>query len=367
MEPALDRNLALSLAGFVLFVMANAFPVLTIELQGQVQRTTLLGTVTALQDAGAPWLALTVMLTCVVMPLLQLLGITWVILPFVLGGRPWKGALVLRMVRTFRSWSMLEVLMLGVLVTYAKLGKMGVIMIGPALYSLGALMVVLAGLNSGLDLGDLWERLGGRQEPLPPDQAHVTCHACHLVAPEGQHHCLRCGAALHRRKRDSLARTWALLVSAVILYIPANLLPVMRVTSLGKEQADTILSGVLFFLKEGSWYLALVIFFASIVVPLAKLATLAFLLVSIHRKSRWRPADRTRLYLLTELVGRWSMVDIYVVALMVALVELGSLATIVPGPGATAFAGVVVITLFAAESFDPRLIWDAMENPRERP
>ena len=110
-----------------------------------------------------------------------------------------------------------------------------------------------------------------------------------------------------------------------------------------------------------------VIFFASIVVPLAKLATLAFLLVSIHRKSRWRPADRTRLYLLTELVGRWSMVDIYVVALMVALVELGSLATIVPGPGATAFAGVVVITLFAAESFDPRLIWDAMENPRERP
>jgi paraquat-inducible protein A len=139
----------------------------------------------------------------------------------------------------------------------------------------------------------------------------------------------------------------------------------MKVTSLGKAQSDTIMSGVIYFIETGSWYLALLIFFASVVVPVLKIIVLSCLLISVQRHSHWRPEERTRLYRITEAVGRWSMVDVYVVTLMVALVELGALATIEAGPGAVFFAAVVVITMFAAMSFDPRLIWDAMESQND--
>jgi paraquat-inducible protein A len=170
--------------------------------------------------------------------------------------------------------------------------------------------------------------------------------------------CARCDAPLHARKPRSLERTTALLIAAVICYLPANLLPIMTVTSLGKAESDTIMSGVIYFVSSGDWPLAIVIFTASIFVPVAKILILGFLLVSVHRRSRWRPVERTRLYRLTEAVGRWSMVDIYVVTILVALVRLGNLATIEAGLGAVFFGSVVVLTMLAAESFDPRLIWD---------
>ena len=200
----------------------------------------------------------------------------------------------------------------------------------------------------------------------------VACHACHLLSrarplPPGYHaHCPRCGATLHRRKPNSLTRAWALTLTACILYIPANLLPVMTVVSMGRGEPDTILSGVKELLLAGMWPLALLVFFASITVPVLKLVALSFILWSVRRKSRWRPRDRTVLYRLTETVGRWSMIDIFMISILVALVKLGSLATIEAGPGAVAFAGVVIITMFAALSFDPRLIWDAIENPHEQ-
>lgn len=197
----------------------------------------------------------------------------------------------------------------------------------------------------------------------------VGCHSCGLVsrlntaqARHGHVCCPRCGASLHSRKPDSLARTWALVLASAVCYVPANVLPVTVVTSLGNQQADTIMSGVIYFLTSGQWPLAVLIFFASVFVPLLKLVVLVFLLVSVQARSAWRPRDRTRLYRLTEVVGRWSMVDIYVIALLVALVKLGNLATIDAGPGATFFAAVVIMTMFAAMSFDPRLIWDAQEK-----
>ena len=200
----------------------------------------------------------------------------------------------------------------------------------------------------------------------------ISCHSCHLlskavaVAKRQAAYCPRCGARLHSRKPNSMGRTWALIIAAFIFYIPANVLPITTVTSLGKAQSDTIMSGVIFFVKSGSWPIALVIFVASVFVPLLKLFLLTFLLISVHRKSQWRPKDRTRLFRITEAVGRWSMTDIYVVTILVALVKLGSLATIEAGPGAIFFAGVVIITMFAAMSFDPRLIWDAQESNNER-
>jgi paraquat-inducible protein A len=194
----------------------------------------------------------------------------------------------------------------------------------------------------------------------------ALCHGCGLLSrlPVGVAHgarCARCGAALHVRKPSSLQRTWALLIAAAICYVPANLLPIMTVTSLGKAQSDTILSGVIFLLFHGMWPLAAIVFTASVVVPLAKLFALAFLCISVQRRSGWRPAERTRLYRITEAVGRWSMVDIYVVTILVALVHLGALATVEARAGAVFFGAVVVLTMLAAESFDPRLIWDQSE------
>ena len=174
--------------------------------------------------------------------------------------------------------------------------------------------------------------------------------------------CPRCGAALHLRRPDSVSRSWAFLIAAMILYVPANMLPMMKTSSLFGSQSDTIMSGVVYFWTSGSWYLALIIFFASIVVPMLKMIALAVLLVSVQRRSRWQQEQRARLYRLVETVGRWSMLDIYVVAVIVALVQLKALATIQPGPGAAAFGAVVVLTMFAAMAFDPRLIWDAREE-----
>jgi paraquat-inducible protein A len=188
----------------------------------------------------------------------------------------------------------------------------------------------------------------GKLNRLPPNPTRVRLS------------CPRCGAVIHSRKPDSISRTWALLIAAIILYIPANLLPVMTVIQFGAGEPDTIMSGVILLVNLGMWPLAALIFFASIMVPMLKLVGLIYLLISVQRRSRWRPRDRARLYRIIEAVGRWSMIDIFVISILVALVRLGNIATIEPGAGATAFGAVVVITMFAASSFDPRLIWDVI-------
>lgn len=209
--------------------------------------------------------------------------------------------------------------------------------------------------------------------PLPqvPTAARlglVSCHACDLVSPrtlEGAP-CPRCGATLHHRKPDSLARTWAFLLAAYILYIPANMLPVMVTQSILGTQQDTILSGVIYLWLSGSHMLAVLVLIASIVVPLLKMAILTFLLLSVHFRSGWRIRQQTRLYGLVEVIGRWSMLDIFVVALLASLVRAGALATIIPGGGALAFGAVVVLTMLASLSFDPRLLWDSLEPDNAR-
>lgn len=195
----------------------------------------------------------------------------------------------------------------------------------------------------------------------------ITCHCCQKVsALNGDSHerpmvCSRCGSALHDRKQDSLTRTWALTLTALILYIPANLLPVMTVTMTGRAESDTIISGVEALLVGGMWPLALLVFFASIAVPVLKLGALIFLLLSVQFRWQWNPKFRTTLYGITESIGRWSMIDIFVITILVAVVQMGALATIEAGAGAVAFGGVVVFTMLAAMCFDPRLIWDTID------
>ena len=262
--------------------------------------------------------------------------------------------------------------MLGILVSIVKLSKMAEILPGIAAYAFMALIFVLAASMVVLDPHQVWEKIqfssaltGGRKQDKMDQLGN--CHSCRLLCRiPGPHEaaavCPRCGASLHRRKHNSIGRVWALLLAALIFYFPANMMPITIVTSFGRVQADTILSGVLYFIKTGMWPIALVIFVASVVVPILKLVGLVFLLISVQTGSGWRPADRTRLYRITELVGRWSMVDIYVVTIMVALVHLGMVANIEAGPATGYFCMVVILTMFAAMSFDPRLIWDNLEK-----
>ncbi len=204
--------------------------------------------------------------------------------------------------------------------------------------------------------------------PKPMTAANASlmnCHSCGLltkVTRESAIHCTRCSAKIHFRKPNSVSRTWAFLIAAYVLYIPANLMPIMIVTRLGKVTPDTILSGVIHLFMSGSWPLALIVFVASIFVPILKLVVFTYLVISVQLKSQWRPKDRTKLYRLSEVIGRWSMVDIFVVSLMVALVKVQGIAEIHAGPGAVAFGAVVVLTILAAMTFDPRMVWDGMEK-----
>lgn len=191
----------------------------------------------------------------------------------------------------------------------------------------------------------------------------MPCEACGLLvrpaSADGPGHCPRCGQALEQRRHRSVQTTWALVIAAAICYVPANLLPVLVTTTLASTEYDTIIGGVVFLYTSGSWPLALIVLIASVMVPLGKLVALSYLLISVQRGSAKSNQERTRLYRLVGLIGRWSMLDVFVDTFTVALVQLQPLMSIKPGAGVIFFAAVVVLTMIAAESFDPRLIWDA--------
>ena len=197
--------------------------------------------------------------------------------------------------------------------------------------------------------------------PRAMDQGLANCHTCGKVTPVAGHDCPRCGSVLHLRKPASLTRTVALLIGATALYLPANLLPIMTLSELGDVMASTILEGMVEFWRREAYPIAIVIFVASILIPIIKIVALVWLCAAAAGKVHPSPRILSRVYWFTELLGRWSMVDIFVVSILVALVQFGAYMTVTPGPGALAFAGVVVLTMFAAMSFDPRLLWDRLE------
>lgn len=196
----------------------------------------------------------------------------------------------------------------------------------------------------------------------------VLCRACHLLTPvaphlqNGQTRCPRCGSKLHSRLPDSLARTWALVITAWIFILPANLYPVMTVIYFGEGEPDTILSGVVHLAQAGMIPIAVIVFIASIAVPVLKLVGIMVLLLTVQRRWTLNKRQCTVLYRVIEVIGAWSMLDLFMISILVTLVDLGAVATITAGTGATAFATVVVLTMFAAMSFDPRLIWDHLQE-----
>ena len=196
------------------------------------------------------------------------------------------------------------------------------------------------------------------------DAGILICIECHELNKQeaDEQICTRCGALVHARRPNSLVRTWALLITAAILYIPANMLPIMTVNSLGQGDPSTIMSGVIQLVQHGMIPIAAVVFIASILVPTFKLVGIALLLFSVQRRQPLSARQRIVMYRFIEFIGRWSMLDIFVIAILVAVVNFGRLASIEANLGAIAFASVVILTMLAAVTFDPRLIWDSTES-----
>ena len=202
----------------------------------------------------------------------------------------------------------------------------------------------------------------------PPSAGELNlclCHTCGRACDmtHEPHECERCGAPLHRRKTNALTRTWAYLITSLVFYVPANLLPVMNTKMVGNGADSTIMSGVIDFWKHGAWDIALIIFIASIAVPGVKFLALGMLLITVQRNSDWARKERSMLYRFVEVIGYWSMLDVIVVALVASLVKFQALADIEPRTGILFFGLVVVFTMLAAMSFDPRMIWD---NPNSK-
>jgi len=394
---------AVTLAALITFLIAQVCPILKLVADGITSQTTLVGAIEVLWHENMQFVAVLVFGSTILFPMTELVALLYVLIPIRAGCIPPGFNRVLRTIQWVRPWEMIEVFMLAVLVAMAKMLSLARVIPEAALFAFGALTVMLAILVK-FDLQALWEiaddlragafpASGPTDEPVDAPQpvsamavtaqssattqpttkyltalltGLVACDACgqldrHTRSLKHQH-CSRCDAALHRRHPDSLRRTWALLIAAALLYIPANLLPVMHTASLMDTQDNTIMSGVIYFWTSGEWPLAVIVFIASIVVPVLKISVLALLLITAQRRSSWRPHERTTLYRIIQHIGRWSMLDVFVVTLTVALVRFQSFAEVTAGPGAIAFGSVVILTLLAAKQFDPRLTWDGVRD-----
>ena len=365
---SINRSLALYLTALMLFIIANAFPFLSLELGGRVVENVLFSGGWAMYKMGMGEIGLLIFLTSILFPFIVIVGMLYLLIPARFGvSAPHMGQ-IYHLVNTLMPWSLVGVFMLGVLIAIVKLQDLANVITGPALAALALLLIVYTAARASFDPHDLWSLTKHAAHGLSSDDIAnhkiLNCHTCGYLHIETNHHqnCARCSSPLHHRKHNSIESTWALLFSAAILLIPANIYPVMTVIRFGQGEPNTILSGILHLIESGMWGLAMIVFVASIVVPIMKLIILSFLLISVQNKSNWRPRDRTLLYRITEVVGAWSMVDIFLVGLLSAIVSLGTLSTIRPGIGVIFFAAVVVITMFAAQKFDPRLIWDNVEE-----
>jgi paraquat-inducible protein A len=366
---SLNRSLALYTTALILFIIANVFPFLSLELGGRVVENILFSSGWAMYELGMGELGVLIFLTSILFPFIVIVGMLYLLIPARFGFiAPYIGP-VYRVINALLPWSLVGVFMLGVLISIVKLQDLANVIFGPALIALSLLLIIYTAARANFDPHVLWSlskyTSSGLSKNDVVNNKIVNCHTCGFLSLyiDEHQHCPRCTSPLHHRKKNSIETTWALLAAAVVLLIPANVYPVMTVIRFGQGEPNTILSGVVHLIEAGMWGLAMIVFVASIVVPVMKLIILSFLLFSVQKQSVWRPRDRTLLYRVTEVVGAWSMVDIFLVGVLSALVSLDALSTIRPGIGAIFFAGVVVITMFAAQNFDSRLIWD---NVREK-
>ena len=314
-------------------------------------------------------------LSIVVLPAIYLLGVIWLQAGLLRRSPLPASRDIARSLTHLHPWMMADVFIIGALVSLIKVAGLAEVSLGIAFWSFCVFAVLLLMTTQTIDNDWMWFSLAG--EPLAPENSrtgttaaeqHLAgCPTCGLVnrLDASSRRCQRCGERLHSRLPHSLQRTWALLIAAALLYLPANLYPIMITERLGDSNASTIIGGVVELWQMGSFPVATVIFVASILVPVGKLIALAWLCIAVRRSAGYHPTTRTRLYRMTEFIGRWSMVDIFVVAILVALIRAGALMSISPGPAALPFAAVVVLTMLAAITFDPRLLWESSPSIKE--
>jgi paraquat-inducible protein A len=373
--------LALNLSALILFALGASLTLMSVTMtSGQQRVADLITGPTELDQYGLWEISLVVLVTTVAAPLARVLSMLFVLVGLRLHRPARELRTVFAWVQHLHPWSMVEIYLLGLYVAYVRLSSIATVDLGPAVYALGGLMVIMVLADYTLDSQAVWEALepdhrrrlrtldaNPLTSDVPSPEVHrwrIGCDTCGLVSRSAPAmRCSRCGFRLRVRKPGSIQRTWAYAIAAVVLYIPANIYPVLTVVRLGSGAPSTILGGVQELLDLGMWPLAALVFFASVTVPVLKLIGLGILLITTHTGTGWALHDRTVLYRIVDTIGRWSMIDIFMESILVALVQFGKLASVYPGPGAVAFAAVVILTMLAAHSFDPRLMWD---NARTR-
>ena len=353
-----ERPLALASAALVLLLAAIVWPIMTVSSLGASRQSWLETCVSALWGQGFLSLATLVATFTIALPCAYLVMLMWVLvaLRFDLGGP--LGPLF-RWVQHLRPWMMIEVYLVGCFVAYSRIKVVSTIEIGVGGWCLlGASLLFLLVLTQ-LDERTVWEALPVNAA-IGKGKETIACTVCDLIvidAADGTH-CPRCAATLHMRKPDAMRRTTALVVTGFLLYVPANVIPVLTTVRLGRSDENTILSGVLELVHNDLWPLAIIVFSASIILPLLKLCGLTWMLIATRLRSRRLLVGRTRFYRMIDLVGRWSNIDVFAVSVLIAALRFGALTEVHAGNGLVAFAAVVIITMVATSVFDTRLMWD---------
>ena len=332
---AFEYVVAYALAAVIFLLASIPFEFLSFKAQGQFKSIDVIGSVQVLVDNGYWLLAVIQLLAIYVIPIVMLVGMLYVLIPLRYEKVAPGAKTIADIVFALIPWSMAEIFLIGVLVSLVKISSLADIGIGLSFYAyIGFTVCLIAAL-------------------LYLDKFQVLYHL-QLIAPIE----IKIPTPITSSyKSENIQRTWALLATSVLLYIPANSLPIMYTTVLGDEEPNTILGGIIHLWQGGSYPIAAIIFFASVFIPVAKLLVLAWLNYSVQSDSQVLSKERQFFYRITEFVGRWSMVDVFVVGILVSLIQLGNAMSIFPGPAALAFCGVVVVTMLAALNFDSRLIW----------
>ncbi len=358
---------ALSLSAIVMLLSSMFYPFLSFTSSGITQTITLPDAARILFNYDNDFLGLFIDLSIMGLPMLLLL----LIIPLHLGllkTLPYGwGKRLLKTTFALEPWIMSEIFLIGVMVSMVKIMSMADIEFGVSFFSYVAFVICFIATTAKLNKHSLWSQLKKPcyidQKPAyvrAIDQGLNTCHVCGQLCTTQV--CSRCESKTYSRNPNSIQKATAWLITSVICYIPANIYPIMYTTSLGDETPSTIIGGVMILWNTGSYPIAMIIFLASVVVPLAKALVLSFLCFMVMRPANRQTKGYTRIYQLTEFIGKWSMIDVFVVAILVALVQLGNLMSVAPGIGTVFFTTMVICQMLAAHAFDPRLLWDTPAN-----
>ena len=365
----LDGALALTFTAAILFIIANAFPFLTLELGAQSQTVTIFDGYLALVDRNNWVLATLIVTTIFIFPAFEIIAYLYVLIPYKFNRRLRGQRAFLRWLIRARGWSMMEIFLLSMVISAIKMADLSVIHLEVGTYALFALVGTLLIIYSYIDKRKLWQWINPNNYFSKDEKETVyDCDVCQAMVGESiveeKAECPRCVAKIHKRIPNSLQKTTALIIAAIALYIPANMLPIMTFDTLGDRTTSTIVGGVIELIVDGLYGIAAIVFIASVFVPILKLVILIYLVWAVKARAVMGVKHRAFLYRLTEIIGRWSMVDVFVVTIFVAIVQFGFFYTVEPEGAIIAFGAVVVLTMIAAETFDPRLLWDALNEKK---